>query len=62
MAFTKEKVARTVLKNEIKLLQSELNSLLEREEEYKKVYDLSVRLDKLIVEYIRIGDTPSERR
>ena len=42
-----------MLENEIQALQNELNQLLEVNEDYSKVYELSVKLDRLIVQYYK---------
>ena len=40
-----------MLENEIQILQNELNELICTSGDYQKIYEASVRLDKLIVKY-----------
>ena len=40
-------------KEEINILRNELNNSIETNEDYKIIYDLSVRLDKLIALYYK---------
>ena len=43
-----------MLNDEICKLRDELNKSIEEEKDYSVIYDLSVKLDKLIAEYYRI--------
>jgi hypothetical protein len=41
----------SIVKTEIEILKRELYSLLEQGVDFSEVYELSVKLDKLILEY-----------
>jgi hypothetical protein len=41
------------LREEIETVRNELNNLIEKDMDNKRIYELSVKLDKLIVEYHR---------
>lgn len=43
-----------MLNDEICKLRDELNKSIEEEKDYSVIYDLSVKLDKLIAEYYKI--------
>ncbi|MBM7614597.1 aspartyl-phosphate phosphatase Spo0E family protein [Alkaliphilus hydrothermalis] len=42
-----------MLEQEIAVLRKRLNELIDGQEDYKKIYDLSTQLDLLIVAYYR---------
>lgn len=44
---------------EIQLLQDELNNMIDSEYDYAKIYEVSVKLDLLIVKYY--NELPRER-
>ena len=43
-----------MLNDEICKLRDELNKSIEEEKDYSVIYDLSVKLDKLIAEYYKL--------
>ena len=42
-----------MLEEKIKILREKLNKSIEKDEEYKKIYKISVELDELIVKYYK---------
>ncbi|MCX7710937.1 MAG: Spo0E family sporulation regulatory protein-aspartic acid phosphatase [Clostridia bacterium] len=42
-----------MLHNDIQVLQNELNQMLLEDTEYSRIYETSVRLDELIVQYYK---------
>lgn len=49
--FTKDNGGVKMAQSEIKLLQDKLNSMIDCEDDYAKIYEMSVKLDLLIVQY-----------
>ncbi len=47
-----------MLQNDIRMLQSELNSLINTDSDYDRILEASIRLDRLIVEYYREINAP----
>ncbi|MDR5658022.1 Spo0E family sporulation regulatory protein-aspartic acid phosphatase [Serpentinicella sp. ANB-PHB4] len=47
-----------MIKNDIQNMQRQLNEFIVNEVEYEKIYDLSVQLDELIINYYREEKLP----
>lgn len=51
MIFTKDNGGVKMAQCEIQLLQDKLNNMIDSEDDYAKIYEISIKLDLLIVQY-----------
>ena len=49
-------------KEKINNLREELNNSIVKKQDYSVIYDISVKLDKLIAEYYQIGHSATQKQ